>query len=188
MNLLLLGGPKFVGRAVIEAALGGGHEVTLFNRGTTGAELYPEVERIVGDRDGGLDGLRGREWDAVIEAGTGTVLVLPKSGVQSLRVKMPRPLPARTGAGLLAGGIILTTVGTPVFLTGLVFLALSPGYVYIHLPMLLTGGGALAGGIPLIVRGARNRRAYLEAVQERSLMPVVSRAPGGWTGGIRFRF
>ena len=67
MRLLLLGGPKFVGRAVIEAALERGHEVTLFNRGTTGAGLYPELERIVGDRDGGLDGLRGREWDAVVD-------------------------------------------------------------------------------------------------------------------------
>jgi 2'-hydroxyisoflavone reductase len=67
VNLLLLGGPKFVGRAVIDAALASGHEVTLFNRGTTGADLYPEVERIVGDRDGGLEGLLGRRWDAVVD-------------------------------------------------------------------------------------------------------------------------
>ena len=67
MNLLLLGGPKFVGRAVIDAALASGHELTLFNRGTTGADLYPELERIVGDRDGGLEGLLGRRWDAVID-------------------------------------------------------------------------------------------------------------------------
>ena len=67
MRLLLLGGPKFVGRAVIDAALAQGHEVTLFNRGTTNAELHPELERITGDRDGGLDGLRGREWDAVVD-------------------------------------------------------------------------------------------------------------------------
>lgn len=67
MKLLLLGGPRFVGRAVIDAALERGHEVTLFNRGTTGADLYPDLERITGDRDGGLDGLRGREWDAAID-------------------------------------------------------------------------------------------------------------------------
>ena len=67
MRTLLLGGPKFLGRAVIDAALERGHEVTLFNRGTTGAGLYPQLERIVGDRDGGLDGLRGREWDAVVD-------------------------------------------------------------------------------------------------------------------------
>lgn len=67
MKLLLLGGPRFLGRAVIEAALERGHEVTLFNRGTTGAGLYPDVERIVGDRDGDLDNLRGRVWDAVVD-------------------------------------------------------------------------------------------------------------------------
>jgi nucleoside-diphosphate-sugar epimerase len=67
LRLLLLGGPKFLGRAVIDAALGRGHEVTLFNRGTTGPDLYPALERIAGDRDGGLDGLRGRAWDAVVD-------------------------------------------------------------------------------------------------------------------------
>ena len=67
MRLLLLGGPKFVGRAVIDAALARGHEVTLFNRGITAAALYPELERIVGERDGGLEGLLGREWDAVVD-------------------------------------------------------------------------------------------------------------------------
>ncbi len=67
MKLLLLGGPKFLGRAVIDAALERGHELTLFNRGTTNADLHPELERITGDRDGGLDGLRGREWDAVVD-------------------------------------------------------------------------------------------------------------------------
>jgi len=50
VKLLLLGGPRFVGRAVIDAALARDHEITLFNRGTTGADLYPELERIVGDR------------------------------------------------------------------------------------------------------------------------------------------
>ena len=67
MRLLLLGGPKFLGRAIIDAALERGHELTLFNRGTTGADLYPSLERVTGDRDGGLDGLRGREWEAVVD-------------------------------------------------------------------------------------------------------------------------
>jgi 2'-hydroxyisoflavone reductase len=82
VKLLLLGGPKFVGRAVIDTALARGHEVTLFNRGTTGAELYPELERIVGDRDGGLEGLRGREWDAVVD----TSGYLPRIVGQSARL------------------------------------------------------------------------------------------------------
>ena len=67
MRLLLLGGPRFLGRAITDAALARGHELTYFNRGTTNPELYPEVERLVGDREGDLAPLRGGIWDAVID-------------------------------------------------------------------------------------------------------------------------
>jgi 2'-hydroxyisoflavone reductase len=67
MRLLLLGGTRFLGRVVAEAALATGHEVTLFNRGTTNPGLFPEAEQLRGDRDGGLDALRGRGWDAVVD-------------------------------------------------------------------------------------------------------------------------
>ena len=67
MKLLILGGTKFLGRYVVEAALARGHEVTLFNRGQLNPELFPEVEKLRGDRDGGLDALRGRRWDAVVD-------------------------------------------------------------------------------------------------------------------------
>jgi len=60
MQILILGGTIFLGRHVTQAALAGGHEVVHFNRGRHGPELYPELERIRGDRDGGLDALRGR--------------------------------------------------------------------------------------------------------------------------------
>ena len=67
MRLLIIGGTRFLGRALTEDALSRGHEVTLFNRGQTNPELFPEAERITGDRDGGLDALAGRSWDAVID-------------------------------------------------------------------------------------------------------------------------
>ena len=67
MKLLVLGGPKFLGRAVADAALARGHEVTFFNRGRTNPELYPEVEKLRGDRGGDLAPLRGRSWDAVVD-------------------------------------------------------------------------------------------------------------------------
>ena len=67
MKLLVLGGTKFLGRAIVDAALAGEHELTLFNRGETNAGLFPEVEQLHGDRDGGLDALGGREWDAVVD-------------------------------------------------------------------------------------------------------------------------
>ncbi len=67
MRLLVLGGTKFLGRAAVEEALARGHEVTLFNRGETSPELFPEAEKLRGDRDGDLAALEGREWDAVID-------------------------------------------------------------------------------------------------------------------------
>jgi 2'-hydroxyisoflavone reductase len=67
MKLLVLGGTRFLGRHLVGLALGRGHEVTLFNRGRLDPELFPEVERLRGDRDGGLDALKGRRWDAVVD-------------------------------------------------------------------------------------------------------------------------
>jgi 2'-hydroxyisoflavone reductase len=52
---------------VVEAALERGHDVSIFNRGETNAGLFPEVEKLRGDRDGNLEALRGREWDAVVD-------------------------------------------------------------------------------------------------------------------------
>jgi 2'-hydroxyisoflavone reductase len=70
VKLLVLGGTRFLGRAIVEAALSRGHELTLFNRGQTNPELFPEVEKIRGDRTEGLDALAGRRWDAVIDVAT----------------------------------------------------------------------------------------------------------------------
>lgn len=67
MNLLILGGTKFVGRHITSTALLRGHRVTLFNRGQTNAQLFPDAEKIHGNRDGGLDALHGRTFDAVID-------------------------------------------------------------------------------------------------------------------------
>jgi nucleoside-diphosphate-sugar epimerase len=67
MRLLVLGGTKFLGRAVAEAALARGHELTLFTRGRTNPELFPEAEHLRGDRDGDLAALEGRSWDAVVD-------------------------------------------------------------------------------------------------------------------------
>jgi 2'-hydroxyisoflavone reductase len=67
VRLLVLGGTRFLGRAVVEAALARGHKVTLFNRGRTNPELFPDAEKLRGDRDGGLAPLEGRRWDAVVD-------------------------------------------------------------------------------------------------------------------------
>ncbi len=67
MRLLVLGGTLFVGRHLVEAALERGHEVTLFNRGRTNEDLFPQVERLRGDRDGDLSALEGRTWEAAFD-------------------------------------------------------------------------------------------------------------------------
>ncbi|MFT4414039.1 NAD-dependent epimerase/dehydratase family protein [Fredinandcohnia humi] len=67
MKLLILGGTKFLGKHFVLEALKRGHEITLFNRGKNNPNLFPEVETIIGDRDGNLERLKGRSWDAVID-------------------------------------------------------------------------------------------------------------------------
>lgn len=71
LKLLVLGGTSFLGPAFVTAALARGHTLTLFNRGKTRAQLFPDVEKLHGDRDPkkgeGLKALEGRKWDAVLD-------------------------------------------------------------------------------------------------------------------------
>ena len=67
MRLLVLGGTMFLGRHIVAAALARGHEVTLFNRGQQNPDLFPDVEKLRGDRDANLTALAGRTWDAVVD-------------------------------------------------------------------------------------------------------------------------
>ncbi|MDA2778499.1 SDR family oxidoreductase [Bacillus cereus group sp. Bc002] len=66
MKILILGGTRFLGRAFVEEALNRGHEVTLFNRGTN-QEIFPEVEQLIGDRNGDVSSLENRKWDVVVD-------------------------------------------------------------------------------------------------------------------------
>lgn len=67
MRLLVLGGTRFVGRHLVAAALERGHRVSLFHRGRSGADLFPEAEHLLGDREGDLSALEGGRWDAVLD-------------------------------------------------------------------------------------------------------------------------
>ncbi|MGH7921707.1 MAG: NAD-dependent epimerase/dehydratase family protein, partial [Candidatus Dormibacteraceae bacterium] len=49
-RLLVLGGTAFVGRHLVGTALAEGVEVTIFSRGRTGRDLFPEVDHRLGDR------------------------------------------------------------------------------------------------------------------------------------------
>ena len=67
MRILILGGTQFIGIHMAEVALERGHTVALFNRGRSNPGLLPGTEKLKGDRDGDLDALKGRPWDAVID-------------------------------------------------------------------------------------------------------------------------
>src|SRR3954449_10594481 len=67
-TILMLGGTGFLGPQTVEAALRRGHKVTLFNRGQTRPGLFPDLEKLRGDRDkDDLKALEGRRWDAVVD-------------------------------------------------------------------------------------------------------------------------
>ncbi len=67
MRLLILGGTGFIGPHQVRYALARGHRVTIFNRGRQ-KEAWPgPVEEVIGDRDGGLKALEGRDWDVCID-------------------------------------------------------------------------------------------------------------------------
>ncbi len=67
MNLLILGGTRFLGRHIAQASIDGGHRVTLLNRGRTNPHLFAQAEKLCGDRDGDLSAFEGRLFDAVID-------------------------------------------------------------------------------------------------------------------------
>lgn len=89
MRILIIGGTRFVGRHLVEAALARSHEVTLFNRGQSNPELFPQVRKIVGDREKDLDQLRGQVWDAVIDV-VGYVPRLVRLSAEILKEKVSR--------------------------------------------------------------------------------------------------
>ena len=66
-TLLILGGTRFLGPAVVEAAKRGGWKISLFNRGKSNPGWFPELEHLHGDRNGDLKSLEGRSWDAVVD-------------------------------------------------------------------------------------------------------------------------
>jgi 2'-hydroxyisoflavone reductase len=75
LRILILGGSGFTGPFQVSYALSRGHHITVFNRGLTHpGELPKEVEQLIGDRNGQLDALKGRQWDVVIDNPT----TLPK--------------------------------------------------------------------------------------------------------------
>jgi len=97
MRLLILGGTGFIGPHMVRIALERGHTVSIFNRGRTNTHLFPEVEKFKGDRDGDLESLKGKTWDAVID-NTGYVPRHVRDSCDLLKGNVGRYLFTSTGS------------------------------------------------------------------------------------------
>jgi 2'-hydroxyisoflavone reductase len=71
VKLLVLGGTRFLGRHLTDAALARGHDVTLFTRGVSSVPWGDKVTHLAGNRDPriepGLAALGSGEWDTAID-------------------------------------------------------------------------------------------------------------------------
>jgi 2'-hydroxyisoflavone reductase len=67
MRILIIGGTAFVGRHIAQAAVDAGHDVTLFHRGVTGSDLFPQATHLAGNRNEDLSALAQGRWDATID-------------------------------------------------------------------------------------------------------------------------
>ena len=81
LKILVIGGPRFVGLHYVDSAIRRGHEVTMFNRGNTNPELFPDARRILGDRtnEADLERLSDTDWDAVVDTVGYDVRVVQKT-------------------------------------------------------------------------------------------------------------
>jgi nucleoside-diphosphate-sugar epimerase len=110
VNVLVIGGTRFVGYFLTWRLLAGGHRVTLFNRGRLADPFGDRVERLVGDRTTADFGrlLRGRRFDvvvdcacykqaeaeqavAVLDGAVGHYVFISTGQVYLVRVNCPRP-------------------------------------------------------------------------------------------------
>ena len=67
LKVLVLGGTGISGPHLVRELSARGHQVTLFNRGKRNPGLFPNVETLIGDRNGPIDVLKGRKWDVVVD-------------------------------------------------------------------------------------------------------------------------
>jgi len=70
MKALVFGGSRFIGLHLVQALAAGGHDVAVFNRGQTQADLPPQVKRLYGDRrvsESVKAALGGERFDVVFD-------------------------------------------------------------------------------------------------------------------------
>ena len=87
MKILIIGGTVFLGRHLVTIAQERGHEVTIFTRGKHNPDIFDNVEKLRGNRDGELDALLDKKWDAVIDT-CGYYPRIVKQSVEMLKDKV----------------------------------------------------------------------------------------------------
>jgi 2'-hydroxyisoflavone reductase len=88
MNVLVLGGTRFLGRHIVAALAAGGHRVVCFHRGRTIWTLPVGVEERLGDRNDDLGILDTERWDAIVDVNA----YEPSQVERSLRLRAQRYL------------------------------------------------------------------------------------------------
>ena len=154
-----------------------------------------EVVLVLGRGDRRRGRLITSDADSILfvdYADDGRLRVLPKDSVLELRGAPPRTaalLGPPEGGGRIAGGAVMTAVGAPLLITGLVFLGACPSCISVSLPTFVPGALLVGLGIPLIVKGARMRRAWNEKARALArVTPGLVATPRGWAGGLTVRF
>jgi 2'-hydroxyisoflavone reductase len=90
LRILILGGTGFTGPFQVKYALSRGHKITVFNRGKSHpGELPKEVEQLIGDRNGQLEALKGKQWDVCIDNPT-TLPAWVRDAAQMLKGNIDR--------------------------------------------------------------------------------------------------
>ncbi len=67
LKVLVFGGTGFIGPHIVRELRAAGHQLTLFNRGKRNPGLFADIETVIGDRNGQIDGLKGRDWDIAVD-------------------------------------------------------------------------------------------------------------------------
>lgn len=84
LKVLILGGTGFIGPHFVAALRAAGHQLTLFNRGKRNPGLFADIPTLIGDRNGRLEALEGRDWDVVVDD-SGYLPAQVKASAQLLR-------------------------------------------------------------------------------------------------------
>jgi len=159
-----------------------------------------------GSRRGRLAAVDGPEVVFVDHENGGRLYSIPKvqvmelrgvitSGMNGMNTGTGRPygipdpnLPS--GTGLIAGGVVATSIGSPFLLSAAVIGIICPSCTSVTLPLLIPAVIGLGSGIPLLIYGKRRRKAWNQSkIQTARLTPSFGGTRhGGWTGSLTFRF